>query len=103
MSICRQFHPLSFAALAACCSLAHAGGFDLPVIAAGMQGSSNANSAEATDASVIYHNPAGITRLHGTQLSGSFSLLALRGRVTNLGTTGTPPPSNTDNSDSQPG
>lgn len=75
------------------CSVAvHAGGFDLPTIAASHQGTSNANAIEANDPSVLYYNPAGITRLRGTQLSQSASLLLLRGKVEDRGTTGTPQP-----------
>ncbi len=94
---------LALAVLATASAALQAGGFDVPVIATGMQGSSNANSAEASDPSVIYYNPAGITRLHGTWVSNSVNLINVRGRVENQGTTGTPPPSNTDNSDSNPG
>lgn len=88
---------LSALALAIACSSLQAGGFDSPVIATAMQGSSNANHAEARDASVIFFNPAGITRLNKTQISLSNSLISARGRVENLGTEGTAPPSNTDN------
>lgn len=98
----RTTHALSawsLAMLTLSSSLALAGGFDVPVIATAMQGTSNANSAEASDPSVIYYNPAGLSRLHGTWVSNSVSALTLRGRVENQGTTGTPPPSNTDNSD----
>ncbi len=87
--------------LTLCPALLQAGGFDVPVIATAMQGTANANSAEASDPSVIFYNPAGISRLHGTWVSNSFSALALRGRVENQGTTGTPPPGNTNNSDTQ--
>lgn len=76
---------------------ANAGGFDSPVVATAMQGSSNSNHAEARDASVIYFNPAGISRLNRSQFSLSNSLISIRGRVENLGTEGTAPPSNTDN------
>lgn len=93
---------LALAMLSAVTSL-HAGGFDVPVMAAGMQGTSNANSAEARDPSVIYYNPAGISHLRGTWISNSFNLITVTGKVENQGTTGTPPPSNTDNSDSNPG
>ncbi|MEO6699298.1 MAG: outer membrane protein transport protein [Paraperlucidibaca sp.] len=67
-----------------------AGGFDLPTIAASHQGTSNANGAEAIDPSVIYYNPAGLTRLRGLQVSQGFSLLALRGKVEDMGSYGTP-------------
>lgn len=92
---------LALAILATAPATMLAGGFDVPVIATAMQGTSNANSAEASDPSVIYYNPAGISRLRGTWVSNSFSALVLRGRVENQGTTGTPPPSNTDNSETE--
>ncbi|MDZ4296889.1 MAG: outer membrane protein transport protein, partial [Moraxellaceae bacterium] len=78
-------------------------GFDVPVIASAMQGSANANSAETRDPSVIFYNPAGIAHLRGRQISNSISVLSLTGKVENEGTTGTPPPFNTNNSDSPPG
>lgn len=86
---------LSIAILATCSTNLWAAGFDVPVIATGMQGTSNANHAEANDASVLYFNPAGITRLRGMNLSNSLSTIALTGKVENLGTTGTPTPDQT--------
>lgn len=67
-----------------------AGGFDLPTIVASHQGTSNANGAEANDPSVLYYNPAGLTRLRGLQVSQGFSLLGLRGKVEDMGSYGTP-------------
>ena len=72
----------------------HAGGLDLPTIAASHQGTSNANSAEAADASVIYYNPAGMAQLRGINVSNSLSVFTIRGKVDvdETGTTRTPPP-----------
>lgn len=72
----------------------HAGGLDLPTIAASHQGTSNANSAEAADASVIYYNPAGMAQLRGINVTNSLSVFTLRGKVEvdMDGTTRTPPP-----------
>ncbi len=72
----------------------HAGGLDLPTIAASHQGTSNANSAEAADASVIYYNPAGMAQLRGINVSNSLSVFTIRGKVDvdRDGTTRTPPP-----------
>ncbi|MEK6789672.1 MAG: outer membrane protein transport protein [Pseudomonadota bacterium] len=86
---------LSLAILAACATPVWAAGFDVPVIATAMQGTSNANHAEANDASVLYYNPAGITRLKGLNVSNSLSIITLSGKVENLGTTGTPSPEQT--------
>ena len=87
--------PVSILFLAAVSSSLWAAGFDVPVIATAMQGTSNANHAEANDASVLYYNPAGITRLKGTNVSNSLSIITLSGKVENLGTTGTPSPEQT--------
>lgn len=72
----------------------HAGGLDLPTIAASHQGTSNANSAEAADASVIYYNPAGMAQLRGINVTNSLSVFTIRGKVEadEVGTTRTPPP-----------
>lgn len=86
---------LSVAVLATSVSNLWAAGFDVPVIATAMQGTSNANHAEANDASVLYYNPAGITRLKGLNVSNSLSIITLSGKVENLGTTGTPTPDQT--------
>jgi long-chain fatty acid transport protein len=40
------------------------------------QGTAEANGAEAVDASTIYANPAGLTRLEGTQISGGMTVVA---------------------------
>lgn len=71
----------------------HAGGLDLPTIAASHQGTSNANSAEAADASVIYYNPAGMAMLRGINVTNSLSVFTIRGKaeVDLDGTTKTPP------------
>lgn len=81
---------------------AQAGGLDVPAFASGALGTANANGAEARDASVIYYNPAGMTRLRGTHLSGSLTLLNLRGKVTDTGTTRTPPPGASNSEDGAP-
>ncbi len=77
---------------------AHAGGLDLPTIAASHQGTSNANSAEAADASVIYYNPAGMAMLRGINVTNNLSAFTLRGKVEvdKDGTTSTPRPGETE-------
>ena len=39
------------------------------------QGVANANAAEAADATVVFYNPAGMTRLDGTQVSGVLNVV----------------------------
>lgn len=46
-----------------------ASGYNFGTQSAAAQGTANANGAEADDASVIYANPAGMSRLKGTQMS----------------------------------
>lgn len=94
-----RYHHLAATLLFMFPTVTSAGGFDLPTLAAGQQGTSNANAAEANDATVIFYNPAGMTRLHGINVSNSVSLLAIQGKVQDLGTTGTPPPGATNQQD----
>lgn len=68
-------------------ALAMAAGAEVPVIAVSSQGTSNANSAEANDPSVIFYNPAGMARLRGKQVSQPFALIAASTRVKDTGTT----------------
>ena len=67
--------------------LAWSAGAEVPVIAVSSQGTSNANSAEARDASVIFYNPAGMALLRGTQISQPFALIAASTKVKDTGTT----------------
>lgn len=50
-------------------SLVHAAGYQFGTQSARDQGSSNAGAAEATDASTIYYNPAGLTNVAGTTVT----------------------------------
>ena len=68
-------------------ALAWSAGAEVPVIAISSQGTSNANSAEARDPSVIFYNPAGMALLRGTQVSQPFALIAASTRVRDTGTT----------------
>lgn len=79
-----------------------AGGLDTPAIAVSGMSTAGANSAEANDASVIYYNPAGMTRLKGTQVSISLIPLTLQGKVRDDGTTRTPPPGTDNQSNGAP-
>lgn len=67
--------------------LAWSAGAELPVIAISSQGSSNANAAEANDASVLFYNPAGMSRLRGSRISLPVALIAASSKVTDQGTT----------------
>lgn len=62
-------------------------GAEVPVIAISSQGTSNANSAEARDASVIFYNPAGMALLRGTHISQPVALIAASTKVKDKGTT----------------
>lgn len=52
-----------------------ASGYNFGTQSAAAQGTANANGAEAADASVIYSNPAGMSRLKGTNVSGVFDVV----------------------------
>ncbi len=52
-----------------------ASGYNFGTQSAAAQGTANANGAEAADASVIYANPAGMSRLKGTNVSGVFDVV----------------------------
>lgn len=69
----------SLLTLAAGClflNTAHASGYNFGTQSASAQGAANANGAEANDASVIYANPAGMTRLKGTQTAIVLNVVA---------------------------
>lgn len=51
------------------------------------QGSAFANGAEANDASVLFTNPAGMSRLKGTQFSGGLTLVIPHSTYTDQGST----------------
>lgn len=57
-----------------------AAGLEFPWQSTSAMGSANANAAEAADASTIYYNPAGMSRLKGTQVSQGLQLLSVRGQ-----------------------
>lgn len=51
-----------------------AGGIDVPQQGARGSGQGEAFAAQADDASAIYANPAGLTQIHGTEISGGGTL-----------------------------
>ncbi len=79
--------PLSVAIALLSSPFAWSAGADVPVVAASSQGTANANAAESNDASVIYFNPAGLARLHGTNFTQIGTLIAASSKVKDQGTT----------------
>jgi long-chain fatty acid transport protein len=66
-----RFLTLAIASALCTASLsAHASGYRFGSQSVSAQGTAEANSAEAVDASTVYANPAGLTRLEGTQIVG---------------------------------
>ena len=61
------------AALSAAALNANASGYRFGSQSVAGQGTADANGAEAADASTIFTNPAGLTRLDGTQVSGGIT------------------------------
>nr|WP_316642147.1 OmpP1/FadL family transporter [uncultured Roseateles sp.] len=68
-----------------CAPAAMASGYHFGSQSASAQGTANANSAEAADASVLFYNPAGMTQLKGTQASGVLNLVLPSGRFQDQG------------------
>lgn len=64
-----------------------AAGIEFPWQSTSAMGTANASAAEAADASTIYYNPAGMSRLIGTQVSQGFQLLSVRGQFRDEGST----------------
>ena len=62
-------HTLLAAAACGTGQAAWASGYQFDVQSVRAQGSSNAGTAEAADPSTIFYNPAGLTRLNGTQMT----------------------------------
>ncbi|MDF0605274.1 OmpP1/FadL family transporter [Neisseriaceae bacterium TC5R-5] len=82
---------LSLLVIGAACGLS-----PLPLMAAGYQfgsqsvagqGTAHANGAEANDPSTIFTNPAGLSRLDGTQFSGGLTLVVPHSDYTDHGST----------------
>ncbi|MGG6495905.1 UNVERIFIED_CONTAM: outer membrane protein transport protein, partial [Bacteroidetes bacterium 56_B9] len=65
--------------------MAQASGYHFGSQSASAQGTANANAAEASDASVLFYNPAGLSRLEGSQASGVLNLVLPRGRFSDEG------------------
>lgn len=61
--------------VATCCTAASASGYHFGTQSVSAQSTSNASTAEAADASTIFYNAAGISKLKGTQFSLNLNLL----------------------------
>lgn len=66
-------------------SSALASGYHFGSQSASAQGTANANAAEAADASVLFYNPAGMTRLDGTHASGVLTVVMPKGKFEDQG------------------
>jgi long-chain fatty acid transport protein len=66
-------------------SSALASGYHFGSQSASAQGTANANAAEAGDATVLFYNPAGMTRLDGTQASGVLNIVVPSTKYTDQG------------------
>lgn len=81
------------AALSAASLSANASGYRFGSQSVAGQGTADANGAEAADASTIFANPAGLTRLDGTQFSGGITAVVPHSTYEDAGSkhfTGTP-------------
>lgn len=66
---------------------AHSAGYRFGTQSAAAEGTANANAAEAADASTLYANPAGLTRLSGWNFSGVLDYVDPKARFTDQGST----------------
>ncbi|QZA78856.1 OmpP1/FadL family transporter [Deefgea tanakiae] len=64
-----------------------ASGYHFGTQSASNQGVANSGAAEVMDASTIFYNPAGLTRLEGTQVSGVLNVIIPDGEYTNIKST----------------
>ncbi len=75
------------AALSAAAMNANASGYRFGSQSVSGQGTADANSAEAADASTIFTNPAGLTRLDGFQITGGITAVIPHSTYTDHGST----------------
>ena len=66
---------------------AHSAGYRFGTQSAAAEGTANANAAEAADASTLFANPAGMTRLSGWNFSGVVDYVDPKTRFTDQGST----------------
>jgi len=89
-----KYLPLIIAAALSAMSVgAQASGYRFGSQSVSAQGTADANAAEANDASTIFYNPAGLSRLDGLQISGSATVVVPHSTFNDSGSTrftGTP-------------
>lgn len=79
-------HALGCALLTAFCAQgAWASGYHFGTQSASAQGTANAGALEASDASVLFYNPAAMTLLDGTRASGVLNVVLPKGRYEDQG------------------
>jgi len=71
--------------LALAAPTAHSAGYRFGTQSAAAEGTANANGAQAADASTLFANPAGITRLSGWSFSGVLDYVDPKARFTDQG------------------
>ena len=79
---------LTLAIAAALCTAslsAHASGYRFGSQSVSAQGTAEANGAEAADASTVYANPAGLSRLDGSQIVGGVTAVVPHSTFTDTG------------------
>ncbi len=83
-----KYLPLIIAgALSALSATAHASGYRFGSQSVASQGTADANAAEANDASTVFYNPAGLSRLEGTQFSGGATVVVPHSTYQDTGST----------------
>ncbi|MDC8756610.1 OmpP1/FadL family transporter [Janthinobacterium fluminis] len=81
-----KYLPLIIAgALGAMSATAQASGYRFGSQSISAQGTADANAAEANDASTIFYNPAGMSRLEGTQFTGGATVVIPHSTFTDKG------------------
>lgn len=84
----RKNHALRLSALligAAFASQAYASGYHFGTQSVSAQGTANASGASAEDASTVFYNPAGLSYLKGTTVSGVLNVVLPSGKYTDRG------------------
>jgi long-chain fatty acid transport protein len=83
-----KYLPLIVAAALSAMSVgAQASGYRFGSQSVAGQGTADANGAEANDASTIFYNPAGLSRLEGTQISVGATVVVPHSTYSDTGST----------------